>query len=95
MSLVVHGDGFTALRVDESIDQLEAGLKASFEIKVCGRIGQHLPLKEMRILNHIVTLTDKGILYEADPRHAELLVRNMAVSNSAASPEVKDSDLQD
>ena len=77
----MHGDDFTALGVDASIDNLEAGLKASFEIKVHGRIGGPLPLKEMRILNRIVTLTEKGILYEADPRHAELLVRNMSVSN--------------
>ena len=74
LSLLVHGDGFTALGVDASIDKLEAGLKASFEIKVRGHIGKHSPLKKMRILNSIVTLTNKGILYEADPRHAKLLV---------------------
>ena len=68
----MHGDDFTALGTDASIDKLEAGLKASFEIKIRGRIGEHLPLKEMRILNRIVALADKGILYEADPRHAEL-----------------------
>ena len=95
MSLVVHGDDCTALGVDESIDKLEAGLKALFELKVRGRIGEHLPLKEMRMLNRIVTLTDKGLLYGADPRHAELLVRNLAVSNSVAAPGVEDSDLKD
>ena len=49
LSPVVHGDDFTALGVDSSIDKLEARLKASFEIKVRGRIGENLPLKEMRI----------------------------------------------
>ena len=93
LSLVVHDDDFTALGVDASIEKLEAGLKASFEIKVRGRIGEYLPLKEMRILNRIVTLTDKGILYEADPRQDELLVRNMSVTNSVATPGVKDGDL--
>ena len=48
----------------------------------------------MRILNRIITLTDKSILYEADPRHAELLVRNMSVTNSVATPGVKDGDLE-
>ena len=75
LSLVVHSGDFTALGGDASIDKLEAGPKASFEIKTRGRIGEHLPRKEMRISNRIVTLTDKGILYEANPRHAELLVR--------------------
>ena len=61
LSLVVHGDDVTALGIDASIDKLEAGLEASFEIKIRGRIGEHLPLNEMRILNRIVTRTDKGI----------------------------------
>ena len=60
-----------------------------------GRIGEHLLSKEMRILNHIVMLTDKDIPYEADPRHAELLVRNVAVSIFVATPGVKDSNLED
>ena len=84
----MHGDDFTALGVDASIDKLEAGLKTSFEITVRGCIGERLPLKEMRMLNRIVTLTKQGILYEADPRHAELLVQNMSVTNFAATPGV-------
>ena len=42
----------------------------------------------------IVTLTDRGILYETRPKHAELLVRNMSVTNSVATPGVKDGDLE-
>ena len=45
-------------------------------------------------MNRIVTLTDKGILYEVDPSHAEPLVRNMSVTNSVATPGVKDGDLE-
>ena len=60
LSLVVPGDDFKALGVDKSIDKLEAGLEALLEIKVRGCIGEHLPLKDMRILNRFVTLTDKG-----------------------------------
>ena len=91
---MAHGDDFTALGVDEAIDKLEAGLKTSSEIKVRGRIGEHLPLKDIRILDIIVTLTEKGILYEADPQHAELLVRSMAVSTSVTTPDVKDGDVE-
>ena len=93
-SLVVHGDDFTALGLDDALDKLEVRLKASFEIDVRGRIGEHSPLKEMRILNGIVTLTEKGILYEADPQHAELLVRIMAVTNSVTTPGVSKSHLE-
>ena len=51
-------------------------------------------MKEMMIFNRIVTLTEKVILHEADPRHAEHLVRNMPVTNSMATPGVKDGDLE-
>ena len=47
----------------------------------------------MRILNRIVTIQDGGLRYESDPRHAELLIRNMGVSNSVGTPGVKDGDL--
>ena len=94
VSLVVHGDDFASLGLDEGLDKLEEGLKTKFEIKVRGRMGEHHELKEMRILNRVVTLSESGLTtYEADPRHAELLVRNMAVSNSVSTPGVKDSDL--
>ena len=90
---MVHGDDSTSLGLDEGLDKLEEGLKTKFEIKVRGRMGEHHELKEMRILNRVVTLTESGLTYEADPRHAELLVRNMAVSNSVGTPGVKGSDL--
>ena len=90
-SLVVHSDDSTALGVHSARDKLEAGLTNAFEIKVRGRIGGHLPSKEMRILNKVITLTDKGLIYEADPRHAELLARSQMVTNSVCTPGIKDS----
>ena len=32
-------------------------------------------LKDISVLNRVVTWTDDGITYEADQRHAEILVR--------------------
>ena len=45
---------------------------------VCGE-GE---VSEMRILNKIVSHTDQGIELEADPRHAELVVREMGLARS-------------
>ena len=42
------------------------------------RIGD---LKEMGVLNRIVRITDDGLLYEADPRHAELLAKSLNLEN--------------
>ena len=39
VSVVVHGDDFTALGTDESLDLYEAGLQKAFECKIRGRLG--------------------------------------------------------
>ena len=38
-------------------------------------------IKEMRVLNRIVRITDTGIRYEADPRHVELLAKSLNVES--------------
>ena len=47
---------------------------------------------EIKILNRILRLTDQGLTYEADPRHADLLLSSMGLtaSNSVATPGIKD-----
>ena len=47
--------------------------------------------KEIRLLNRIIRITDEGLLYEADPRHAELLAKSMNLQQcrQAATPGVK------
>jgi len=90
--VVVHGDDFTALGTDEALDKYEAGLRKSFECKVRGRLGAEAKDdKEIRLLNRIIRITDKGLLYEADPRHAELLAKSMGLeqSRTVATPGVK------
>eukprot|EP00969_Alexandrium_andersonii_P051076 2243569-Alexandrium_andersonii.AAC.1 len=45
----------------------------------------------MRVLNGIVTWTDEGIWYEADPRHAEMITEGLGVegeSEGVATPGV-------
>ena len=41
--------------------------------------------KELRILNKVVRLTTEGIELEADPRHAELTIRDLKLENARAS----------
>ena len=80
--VVVHGDDFTALGTPTGLDKYERGMADSFECKFKGRLG-HGPddLKEMRVLNRIVRVTDSGLRYEADPRHAEMLARALTLEN--------------
>ena len=41
--------------------------------------------KEVRILNRILRYTDAGLRWETDPRHAELLLKALALDRSANS----------
>ena len=76
VSVVVHGDDFTAVGSPNALNKFEEGMQKSFECKLKGRLGlRPEDCKEMRVLNRIVRVTDNGLLYEADPRHAEMLIR--------------------
>ena len=53
--------------------------------------------QQIKILNRVVTASDQGLTYEADPRHCDLLMSslNLTSSSSAASPGVKPTDRDD
>ena len=92
VSLVVHGDDFTALGTDASLVKFEQGMQAAFEVKLKGKLGPEKgDEKEMRILNRILRITDKGVAYEADPRHVEILVRSLGLEECrlVSTPGVK------
>jgi hypothetical protein len=72
VSLVVHGDDFFTVGRQEALDEFERGILARFEGKVKGRL--RAAGDEFRILNRIVRRTAEGYEWEADQRHAELLV---------------------
>ena len=90
--MVVHGDDFSALGVDEALNWYETELAKHFELKLRGRLGHDKgDVQEMRILNRIVRLDKGGIRYEADPRHAEILIKSLGLEGckSVISPGVK------
>ena len=83
LSCVVHGDDFTCLGIDSSLDVFEKNMTKHFDCKLKGRLGvEPGDQKSMRVLNRIVTITENGLEYEPDPRHAELLVRDHGLTFS-------------
>ena len=49
-----------------------------FEVKFRGRLGPcQSDQKSMRILNRVVEWSEEGIRYEADQRHAEIIVKHL------------------
>jgi len=90
LRLVVHGDDFTALGWESQLDWYREQVTRRFESKVKGRIGPASgDEKSMRVLNRLVHWTSEGIEYEADQRHAELIIQELnlkADSKGANTP---------
>ena len=48
-------------------------------------------IKSIRILNRIVTWTNQGLEYEADQRHAELIIQEVGLTESCRTHETPSS----
>ena len=73
----------------EDLGFYEVELAKNFELKIRGRLGEECEgPSQIRILTRIVTVTLPGVSYEADPRHVDLLVESMGLSqlNSVSTP---------
>ena len=96
ISIVVHGDDITSLGLSADLDWLQEGLAKSFELKLRGRIGEGLEGdNDMRILNRVAQIVPEGLIYEADPRHTEMLSNSLGLTaaNSCVTPGVKEVDV--
>ena len=94
LGVVVHGDDFTFLGDDAACDWATTIMQEEYDIKLRGRLGpaKH-DQKSVTILNRCLEWRNDGLYYEPDPRHAELIVREMEVGNMASvvTPGIKTS----
>jgi hypothetical protein len=83
---IVHGDDFVLSGSAAALDSVKASMHARFLLKELGRLGGGVgELKELRVLNRVIRWTPGGLKYEADPRHAEIMVRGVAGAEKALS----------
>ena len=83
---VVHGDDFTVLASENQLDWFRREIVKRFEVKFRGRLGpEQKDDKSIRVLNRVVEWTVSGIMYEADQRHAEIIVQELGLT-SASKP---------
>jgi hypothetical protein len=81
---MVHGDDFVFVGPDADLAWAEKIMEESFLIKVVGKLGgDRGDEQEIRVLNRVLRWTAIGIMYEADPRHAELLAREVGAAGPA------------
>ena len=86
MVMTVHGDDFTVSGTDADLAWLKFHMEKEFEI-TSEILGPHKDQKkEIRILNRVIKWSELGITYEADQRHAEIVVRELGLEEAKAAP---------
>ena len=74
----VHGDDITTSGPKNHLDWFKQELSKYYDLTEAHRLGPGPDDdKEARVLNRIVRWTEHGIEYEADPRQAEKLIRDL------------------
>ena len=72
------------LGCDEQLDWFQQKMKDRYTLKVRGRLGPgEQDDKEIRILNRVVQWTEEGIWYEPDPRHAEIIFKELGIRSGS------------
>ena len=74
--IVIHGDDFVVAGRDTDLEWVVTELSGKILMKKVGVLGGDPgDVQEMRVLNRVLRWEPWGIAYEADPRHAELLIQ--------------------
>lgn len=77
---VVHGDELTFEGPPESLKVIDKASKEFWFVKVRPTLGpEPTREKEVSILNRVVRWSEDCLLYEADPRHVEILLKEMGM----------------
>ena len=88
----IHGDDFVSVAKDADLKWLKTEIEKKYELKT-QVLGPNKPdLQEVKVLNRISRWTTGGIKYEADPRHAELIIKDLGLSkvNGVSTPGTKE-----
>eukprot|EP00434_Breviolum_minutum_P042976 symbB.v1.2.038276.t1/scaffold5896.1/size48089/1 len=96
--VVVHGDDFLALGDRTGLDELDALLRRSYELKRLGTLGdEEGDDKEVHFLNRLIRVgthhNQPAVFLEPDRRHVDLLIRNLGLEQAKGvdTPDVKKS----
>ena len=79
ISVVVHGDDFTVSGPERSLEWLKDFLKARWDVKATTLRQESHQAKEVRVLNRSIGWAAQGIEYEADPRHRQVIIRELGL----------------
>ena len=95
IALTVHGDDFTATGPTASLKWLQYKMGKRYDIKT-KFLGPEAGMeREMQVLNRTICWDKRGVTYEADQRHAEIVINEMGLRKgksvvTPALPEASD-----
>ena len=79
---VVHGDDFLSEGSDESLKMMDTELRKSFALKIEMMGRDFGDAQSLKVLNRQISWKDGEIHLEADPRHVEILARQLGMQDS-------------
>ena len=83
LGVVCHGDDIVCEGEDDDLDWFEQNLSNHFELTVKAKMGPEAhDCKQAPLPNRVLTWTEGGLEYEADPRHAELIIAELGLVGS-------------
>ena len=82
ITCTVHGDDFTSCGPESAIEWFKAKLAGKYESKhsILGPGSKHE--KTIRVLNRVLSWCQDGIRYEADQRHADIVVEELGLKDA-------------
>ena len=85
VAIMVHADDVVAVGPEAHLVETRKTLEDTYKLKA-EKLGCSDGCKsEMRILNKVVRATESGITLEADPRHADLVVKDLDLMTAKIS----------
>ncbi len=82
LALTVHGDDFTVAGPTDSLLWLKDGMENKYDVKTSILGPEEGMEREIRVLNRTLRWTDGGLQYEADQRHADIIIQQMGMTNA-------------
>ncbi len=85
IALTVHGDDFTSTGREADLRWLDHEMRKQLELKT-EYLGpdRRRHQQQVRVLNRVLSWEEDGLAYEADPRHAEILIRELGLEEAKA-----------
>ena len=83
---MIHGDDFSILGSEGNLDWFRGMITGRFEVTFRGRIGSdNKDSTKIKLLNRVIQWEDKGIVYEADQKHADMIIKLIGLTQKFKS----------